>query len=125
MATGATDSQSEVIEISVPQQGGQLTLQQCTESVLSLAPDRHVFSSKAIQYFMKKKHVGSVLQIRTRLGYTLRVTPEHPILTKKGMTPAEKLAQAQEIAIYPFEGVQHEPIDEALPLVDEASFTKL
>lgn len=101
-----------------------LKLQKCMQSVLSFNLESKSFSSKEIGYFMKKKHVGSVYQIRTKLGYTIEVTGEHPVLTKAGMIEAQKLFKGQEIAIYPFEGIEYEEVGDLPLVVDENSFTK-
>ncbi len=101
-----------------------LKSQQCLQSVLSFDADRKSFSSKEIGYFMKKKHCGSVIKIKTTLGYTVEVTEDHPILTKLGMVDAGKLSQRQEIAVYPFEGVEYELINDISLVEDETLFSK-
>lgn len=99
-------------------------LKSCTQSILSLDRDQKSLSPKGIQLFMKRKHSGQVLEIRTKLGYTISVTAEHPVLTPQGMVRAEQLDKEQSIAVYPFEGVPYEKPDDA-PLVTEEDFTKL
>src|SRR3989338_3965995 len=93
------------------------------QSVVSLDMDNKLFSSKAIQFFMKKKHFGSIISIKTRLGYTLDVTEEHPILTEKGMIQAGFVSKEDKLAVHPFEGVQYQ-IPENKVIADKSLFTK-
>tara|TARA_Y100000310_G_C20680993_1_gene815929 strand:- start:88 stop:3015 length:2928 start_codon:yes stop_codon:yes gene_type:complete len=84
------------------------------QDVLSYDYDDKSFSSKQINFFMKKKHSGQIINIKTKLGYTLRVTKEHPILTNDGMIPAGLLKKNSSIAVNAFEGVPYDqPIEES------------
>jgi len=100
-----------------------LKMAQGNLSLFSFDTVSRSFSSKTAGFFMKRKHRGQVFRIETKLGFSLSVTGEHPILTKTGMKPAEQLLRDQEIAVFPFEGVQHQPVGNQL-LVDESLFTK-
>ncbi len=114
----------DFVEVNVDTGPYLLKAQKCIQSVLSFDIDNQSFSSKDIGYFMKKKHVGSIYQIKTKLGYTIEVTGEHPVLTKGGMVEAQILCKNQEIAVYPFEGVKYQEVQD-IPLVDdETLFTK-
>ena len=53
-----------------------------------------------------------LLKITTRTGYEIRVTEDHPILTKDGMVEAKNISIGTLIAIYPFEGVEYEEPEE-------------
>ena len=118
------DFEFDFIETDIPHPYYNLKSKKCQQSVISLDTDQKRFSSKEVLYFMKKKHFGSVVQIQTRLGYTLQTTEDHPILTKKGMIKAGNLVKNKEIAIYPFEGVPYEEIASDKILVeDETLFT--
>lgn len=64
------------------------------------------FESSDVLYFMKRKVSENILKITTQLGYTIKVTEDHPILTNEGMIPAKKLSNQSNIAIYPFNGVE-------------------
>jgi len=55
-----------------------------------------------------RKRAGELIRIRTLLGYTLKLTPDHPVLTKSGMTEAKRLEMGASVAIYPFKGVAYE-----------------
>ncbi len=116
--------ESDFVEVENFNSPYALKSQKCVQSVLSFDADQKSFSSKNIGYFMKKKHCGSVFQIRTRLGYTVEVTEDHPILTKMGMFEAGKLSKKQEIAVYPFEGVEFEDPQDVMLIQDETIFTK-
>ncbi len=95
-----------------------------TQSLVSFDHQQKCFSSKRAHYFMKRKHSGSVMQIKTKLGCTIHVTEEHPILTKEGMIEAGKLYRGQSVAAHPFAGVEYEEITEDKILIDETAFTK-
>ncbi|MFB5597924.1 MAG: RtcB family protein, partial [Nitrosopumilaceae archaeon] len=112
--------------VEVDHSTGPYTLksQRFKQSLVSFDIDNKSFSSKQIGYYMKKKHVGSIYNIKTRLGYTIQVTGDHPILTKGGMVEANRLSRDQEIAIYPFEGVSYEEIPDFTLVEDETLFTK-
>ncbi|MCS7191255.1 MAG: RtcB family protein, partial [Fimbriimonadales bacterium] len=54
-------------------------------------------------------------RLRTRAGYTLTATGEHPFWTPEGMRPLKALRKGDCVAVYPFEGVAYElPSDETL-----------
>ncbi len=116
--------ENDFVEVNNPNTPYVLKSQKCKQSVLSFDINQKYFSSHEIGYYMKKKHVGAIFQLKTRLGYEIGVTSDHPILTKTGMVEAEKLRENQEIAIYPFEGVSYEEIDDGVLVDDETLFTK-
>ena len=113
------DFEQDFIEVNINSAPFTLKSNLIKQSVVSFDTEQKLFSSKEILYFMKKKYFDLIIQIKTRLGYNLRVTGEHPILTKKGMVKAENLAINQEIAVYPFEGVEYQEILDNLTLVSE------
>lgn len=56
-----------------------------------------------------------VYRLRTRTGYTITATGEHPLWTPEGMRLLKELQPGDHVAIYPFEGVPYEPpLDETL-----------
>lgn len=59
--------------------------------------------------------------ITTKLGYELKASADHPILTRDGMVKAENLSEGNEVAIHPFKGVQYEEPDD-FQIVTENSF---
>jgi tRNA-splicing ligase RtcB len=118
------DFESDFIDVDNLNSNFILKTRNCIQSVLSFDMSQKLFSSKEIAFFMKKKHFGSIFQIQTRLGYTIQVTEDHPILTKKGMIKAENVRKGHEIAIHPFEGVNFEELKDGLLIKSETIFTK-
>ncbi|MBU0757517.1 MAG: RtcB family protein, partial [Nanoarchaeota archaeon] len=91
-------------------------------NLVSLDYAQKSFSSKEAVYFMKKNYSGSIYEIKTRLGYSIKVTADHPILTKTGMINAKELTKGAEIAVYPFKGVEYEPLKSQI-LVEDGIFS--
>ncbi len=118
------DFESEFVDINISNSPYNLKLRKFQQSVTSFDLGKKSFTSKEIAYFMKKQHSGSILQIKTTLGYQIRVTEDHPILTKDGMIDSKNLVKSKEIAIYPFKGVSYEKISEGENIIDENIFTK-
>jgi len=75
---------------------------------------------KPINLLLKKKASDNVYRITTELGFSVKASEDHPILTKDGMKNTSFLKNGDEIAICPFEGVPYEkPTDERiLDLID-------
>ncbi len=58
---------------------------------------------------LMSRYETTIYEIKTKSGFTLKATGDHPILTrKKGMVKADELEEGMEVAIYPFEGVNYE-----------------
>ncbi|MEM5832057.1 MAG: RtcB family protein [Candidatus Aenigmatarchaeota archaeon] len=73
--------------------------------------------------FLKQKPKEKVIKIKTKAGYELIATVDHPILTPNGMIKAGELKEGDYVAIYPFEGVEYEePSNEII--LDEESIIK-
>jgi len=67
-----------------------------------------------------KKYADKILVIKTKGGYEIKVSGDHPILTPRGMVEAKYLKQGDSIAVFPFEGVEYvEPSDEIILDVDD------
>jgi intein/homing endonuclease len=67
-----------------------------------------------------KKYADKILVIKTKGGYEIKVSGDHPILTPQGMVEAKYLKQGDSIAVFPFEGVEYvEPSDEIILDVDD------
>ena len=49
-----------------------------------------------------------LIAIRTRSGYVLKASSDHPILTPRGMVNAGELKIGDRVALHPFEGVPYE-----------------
>lgn len=61
-----------------------------------------------------------VYRLRTRAGYTITATGEHPFWTYNGMRALKELQPGAPLAVYPFEGVPYEPpSDETLICHDD------
>jgi len=118
------DFENDFVEVENYNSPYILKSQMCKNLVTSFNFDQKSFSSKGIHYFMKKKLTGSIFRLKTRAGYTIQVTGEHPILTKEGMVKAENLSLKQEIAVQPFTGVEFEETTEDKNLImDDTIFT--
>jgi tRNA-splicing ligase RtcB len=50
----------------------------------------------------------SLVRIRTRAGFEIRASADHPILTPSGMIRAGEIKVGQRVALFPFEGVPYE-----------------
>ncbi|MGB9719417.1 MAG: RtcB family protein [Candidatus Anstonellales archaeon] len=55
-------------------------------------------------YFMHKNYNGKIYKIKTLAG-TVRVTPDHPILTTKRRMMPHELKEGDGVLVYPFDGV--------------------
>lgn len=91
-------------------------------SVISFDIKKNMFTSQQAPFFMKKQHSGDIITISTMLGYTIKVTKDHPVLTKQGMVIADQLSKGDYLAVYPFEGVEVTEADEEI-LVSEELFS--
>ncbi len=118
------DFESDFVDTNIEHQDYMLKSKKFVQSLVSFDIDHKLFSSKEIQFFMKKKHYGSILQIKTRLGYKLDVTDDHPVLTDKGMIKAGKISKGDKVAVYPFDGVSYEELQDSFLVSDETFFTK-
>lgn len=113
--------EQEFVEIDQNQHPLALKSKIALTSLASFDQEKKIFAAKKPSFFMKKASDGKLVSLRTALGFALKATPEHPILTEHGMKPAGELKKGDKIAIYPFEGVAHAPPAERL-LVPESSF---
>jgi tRNA-splicing ligase RtcB len=74
-----------------------------------LVVDREGRNSRASRVLLKLfRRDDGLLVIRTETGDEIRVTPDHPVLTKRGMVEAAELRVGDMVAMHPFEGVQYE-----------------
>jgi tRNA-splicing ligase RtcB (3'-phosphate/5'-hydroxy nucleic acid ligase) len=68
-----------------------------------------------ILYFLKQKPKREVIRILTETGREIEATCDHPFYTKEGMEELGNLLHGDEVAIYPFEGVEYqEPSSEVI-----------
>ncbi len=64
--------------------------------VLSLDRNYKIIEAEKAEFF--KRTVNKMLEVETRSGKKIRLTPEHPLLTVGGWKPAEELAKGSRIA---------------------------
>ncbi|MEK6916290.1 MAG: RtcB family protein [Nanoarchaeota archaeon] len=114
--------EQDFFEIDNPNSDYILKSRITKNKLISLDIDQKSFSPKEAVYFMKKKYSDSIYEIKTKLGYEIQVTKDHPVLTKIGMVKAENVVKDLNIAILPFKGVKYEKLDNR-NLVNEDIFT--
>ncbi|MFH1821723.1 MAG: intein-containing RctB family protein, partial [Methanobacteriota archaeon] len=54
------------------------------------------------------KNERTLRRIKTSAGFELTLSLDHPVLTRGGMRESKKLLPGTEVAIHPFEGIEHE-----------------
>ena len=59
--------------------------------------------------FLKQPNDKRSYRIRTRLGYEVLATEDHPVLTPNGMVEVSKLHPTDAVAVHAFEGVPFQP----------------
>jgi tRNA-splicing ligase RtcB len=64
-------------------------------------------SAKVVN-FLARKEDSFLYSIKTKSGYCLKATSEHPLYTPAGMKKAEDLKAGEKIVIYPFKGTAYE-----------------
>jgi len=80
----------------------------CQESLVCADFSNNEKCSTKIAAFLKQKPKGKVYKIRSSSGREIIATEDHPFYTKDGMKEAGSLSTGQEVAAYPFEGVNYE-----------------
>lgn len=60
--------------------------------------------------FIKKQ--DNIFEVITKAGDIIKATADHPFFTRRGMVALKDLKETDEIAIYPFTGVEYEAPDE-------------
>ncbi|MFH1507106.1 MAG: RtcB family protein, partial [Candidatus Omnitrophota bacterium] len=77
-----------------------------------------------ITRFLRQKPKTSVLNVITETGRSIEATADHPFYTKNGMRELGRLSPGDEIAVYPFGGIEYtEPVSEVI--VDKEDIRKL
>ncbi|MBS3123215.1 hypothetical protein J4437_01130 [Candidatus Woesearchaeota archaeon] len=66
------------------------------ENIFTLDENLKIKTENKTDFY--KRSVDKLLEIKFRTGKTIKVTPEHPLLTVKGWVPAEKLNLGSRIA---------------------------
>ena len=80
----------------------------CNETLVCANFDKNKKSSTAITAFLKQKPKGKVYKIKTLSGREIIATKDHPFYTKDGMKEVGKLSTGENVAVYPFEGVEYQ-----------------
>src|SRR5215218_1879056 len=70
---------------------------------------------------LMSREADRLLRLRTRAGFSLLATPDHPVYTPQGMRPLENLLPGDRVAVHPFEGVPYEP-PAGRTILDEDAF---
>jgi tRNA-splicing ligase RtcB len=80
--------------------------------------------STEIIRFLKQKPKRAVLEIITETDRQIIATSDHPFYTKDGMKEIGKIEKGEEVAIYPFQGVEYEEPNPDI-IVDKEDIRKL
>ncbi|MEM0246567.1 MAG: RtcB family protein [Desulfurococcaceae archaeon] len=68
--------------------------------------DGSVRRARVVSWFYR--HENKLYVVKTRAGFTIRATGDHPVLTEHGMLRVDELEPGQKVALYPFIGVKYE-----------------
>lgn len=71
-------------------------LKNIREGVLSINSNLKIIKTKKTEFFTRK--VKTLIEFTTKKGKKIKLTPEHPLLTKKGWIETQKLKIGSEIA---------------------------
>ncbi|MCX7911088.1 MAG: RtcB family protein, partial [Endomicrobia bacterium] len=90
------------------------------EKIVSFDFNKEKAISTEILRFIKFKPKNDVYEIETESGYRIIATEDHPFYTKDGMKELRKINLNEEVAVYPFEGVEYEkpPMENIVSEVD-------
>jgi tRNA-splicing ligase RtcB len=76
--------------------------------------DKSLTNQRIINFFSRQEN-GSLFNIKTRFGFSIKVTGDHPLYTVTGMKKAESLAVGDKLVLYPFSGIEYEePSDDLI-----------
>ncbi|MHA1222251.1 MAG: intein-containing RctB family protein [Candidatus Heimdallarchaeaceae archaeon] len=89
-----------------------------SEKLTSINLENLIHEDSSINRFIKITS-KSVYLLKTKAGYEIKATEDHPFWTKEGMIPLKDLESGDDIAIYPFEGVSFEEPNERVLLNEE------
>ena len=84
----------------------------CTETKTNVTSD--------ISLYLKRNEDGSLYELKTKFGNSIKVTSDHPVMTKNGMKNASNLIIGEHVIVDFFSGVEYDvPSDEIIiDLVD-------
>lgn len=86
--------------------------------------DAHEFKRGEILMFMHKEAPQKMLKITTATGFNITVSPDHPLLTRRGMVKADEI-DGDDVMINPFQGVEYESFSDEKTEMRTAIFAKL
>jgi len=86
---------------------------------ISLINKKHKsIDNSKITGFLSRKEDNFLYVLKTKNGFSLKLTEDHPIYTTEGMKDAKELKTGDRVIVYPFKGVSYEE-PENLELVNE------
>ena len=88
------------------------------ENLLTMNFENLLYESSSINRFIKIKS-KELYKLKTKAGYEIKATSDHPFWTKEGMIPIKDLINGDNIAIYPFEGIPFEKPSDTIILTEE------
>ena len=102
---------------------GELKNSWTNKKVALLQKDFKKLTEAQIIYSLSRKENNFLFSLRTKSGFVLKVTGDHPIFTPEGMKETRLLKEGDKVTIYPFKGVHYqEPLDEII--LSENDFKK-
>jgi tRNA-splicing ligase RtcB len=75
--------------------------------------------------WMKREENNFIFEIKTKFGFSLRVTYDHPIFDGKKMIEVANLKEGDKIVINPFTGVEYEEVSNEVLVDEETVIQKL
>jgi tRNA-splicing ligase RtcB (3'-phosphate/5'-hydroxy nucleic acid ligase) len=119
------DFENDFIEIENTNKNAKYSLKSVAgrTRIISFDYEGRNFHPKNALFFMKKEHKGKIVKIKTKLGYEIKLTEKHPILTEKGMVKAGLLNEKNTVAVNPFAGIEYEKISQ-FEIVSENNFSE-
>ncbi len=74
------------------------------QQVLTYSPNpgKHPEKAKTANIFVSPPK--NLIKIKTKLGWQITLSEDHPLLTQHGLLPAKEILKGEKVAIYPFSG---------------------
>ncbi|MFH7880728.1 MAG: RtcB family protein, partial [Candidatus Aenigmatarchaeota archaeon] len=86
--------------------------------------ERILEESKVVKFYCLEPYT-KLIKIKTKFGFELKATSDHPILTINGFLPSEKIEVGEKIFVSPFEGVKYEEPSDEIILSEEDLVKKM
>lgn len=86
-----------------------------SEELISIDREGKYIRKGNVIYFLWRKE-NELIKIRTKCGFEIKVSKDHPIMTKEGMIEAGNIRVGDKVAIYPFEGLPYKEPDDKIIL---------